>query len=127
MPSIDRPLSGDVLVLDIQQEQDKTSDPAILGRSGRNARTLFKSGALRVTLVVVGPGGDIAEHQVPVPLTIQPLEGRIRFEAPGHQRELGPGELLLAEPDVPHTVSSEEGASFLLTVVAPAAEGGADG
>ena len=120
MPSIQRPLSGDVLVFEIGEERERAADPSILERSGRNARTLLKSGPLRVTLVVLGPGGELAEHKAEGPITVQPVEGRIRFTAGGTDHDLGPGELLAAGPGIAHRVTSEEGASFLLTVSQPA-------
>ncbi len=116
MPSIQRPLSGDVLVFDLQEERERATDPEILKRSGRNARTLLKSGALRLTLVVVAAGGEIPEHEADGVITVQPVQGRIRFSVTGQHHDLGPGDLLSAGPGVRHSVSSEQGGTFLLTV-----------
>lgn len=116
MPSIQRPLAGDVLVFDLAEERDRTADESIIDRSGRNGRTLLKSGNLRMTLVVVGPGGEIPEHRAEGPITVQPTEGRIRFSAGGEDYHLQPGQLLACGPGVAHTVTSEEGGTFLLTV-----------
>lgn len=116
MPSIDRPLSDDVLVFALDAELGRAADTSSLERSGRNARTLVKSGPLRVTLVVVAAGGDIAEHEADGPITVQPVQGRIRFTAGGRDYDLGPGELLSLGPGVRHSVSSEAGGAFLLTV-----------
>lgn len=119
MPSIERSLSGDLLVFELDEERERASDAAILARSGRSARTLLKDGPLRITLIVLAPGGEISEHHAEGPITVQPIQGRIRFEARGAQREIGPGELLAAGPGVPHSVSSDDGATFLLTVALP--------
>jgi quercetin dioxygenase-like cupin family protein len=116
MPSIQRPLSGDVLVFDIGEERERAADADVISRSGRNARTLVKMGPLRVTLVVLGPGGELAEHEAPGPITLQVVQGRIRFTVEGEQHDLGPGQLLAAGPAVRHSVASREGAAFLLTV-----------
>ncbi|HSL71089.1 MAG TPA: cupin domain-containing protein [Longimicrobiales bacterium] len=119
MPSIERPLSGDVLVIDLAEERARTANPEMLARSGRSARTLIKTGPLRLTLISLAAGGEIAEHEADGPITVQPLEGRIRFSVPGAVHELGPGELLSLAPRVRHAVASEEGATILLTVAAP--------
>lgn len=119
MPAIQRPLSGDVLVFDLEEERQRAEDPALLERSGRNARTLLKSGPLRVTLVVVGPGGEIGEHRADGPITVQPVQGTIRFSAGGQDHDLRPGQVLAAGPGVPHRVTSEAGGAFLLTVAHP--------
>lgn len=117
---IDRPLSGDVLVFDLAAERGHAADPAVLGRNGRNARTLVKDGPLRVTLVALGAGGELAEHHADGPITIQVIDGVIRFTADGHDHELRPGSLLSAGPGLRHRVTSETGGSFLLTVTHPA-------
>lgn len=119
MPSIQRPLSGDILVFDIAEERERAADPELMERSGRNARTLLKSGPLRVTLVVLSPGGELAEHEAAGPITVQVVEGRIRFRTSDEEHDLGPGQLLSAGPGIRHHVSSEDGASFLLTVSQP--------
>jgi len=120
MPSIERPLSGDVLVFALDTERQQAADEAILGRSGRNARTLLKDGPLRVTLVVLGRGGEIQEHQADGPITVQPLDGEVRFTVGDRFFDIGPGELLSAGAGVRHAVASKEGAAFLLTVAKPA-------
>jgi quercetin dioxygenase-like cupin family protein len=116
MPSIQRPLSGDILVFEIGEERERAADPELIERSGRNARTLLKDGPLRVTLVVLGAGGELAEHEAAGPITIQVIDGRIRFSAGDQEHDLGPGQLLAAGPGVRHRVGSTAGASFLLTV-----------
>jgi quercetin dioxygenase-like cupin family protein len=121
MPSIERPLSGDVMVHDLAHEHARAADGEILARSGRNARTLLKDGPLRVTLVALAAGGEIAEHHADGPITVQPLHGRIRFHAGGATHELVPGQLLSLAPGVRHAVTATEDAAFLLTVAAPGA------
>jgi quercetin dioxygenase-like cupin family protein len=116
MPSIQRPLSGDVLVFEIDEERERAADPELLERSGRNARTLLKDGSLRVTLVVLGAGGELAEHEAAGPITIQVIEGRIRFRAADDEHDLIAGQLLAAGAGVRHQIRSTDGASFLLTV-----------
>lgn len=116
MPSIQRPLSGDILVFDLDEEREHAADPELIERSGRNARTLLKDGSLRVTLVVLGSGGELAEHEASGPITVQVVEGRIRFSAGDDDHDLGPGQLLAAGPGIRHRVTSDDGAAFLLTV-----------
>lgn len=119
MSSIERPLSGDVLVLDLEAERERAADPAILERSGRNARTLIKAGPLRTTLIVLAPGGEIAEHHAEGPITVQPIRGSLRFTVDGRGHDVGVGQLLSAGPGIRHAVSSEEGCTFLLVMAHP--------
>jgi quercetin dioxygenase-like cupin family protein len=46
----------------------------------------------------------------------EPLDGRIRFTKDDGRWDLGPGDLLASRAGVRHSVASEGGASFLLTV-----------
>lgn len=116
MPSIPRPLSGDILVFEIGEELERAADAELIQRSGRSARTLLKDGPLRVTLIVLGPGGELAEHEAAGPITVQVVDGRIRFSAGDEEHELGPGQLLAAGPGIRHRVASDDGGAFLLTV-----------
>lgn len=119
MPSIRRPLAGDVLLFDLGEEERHARDHTILARNGRNARTLVKDGPLRVTVVALGPGGELKEHKADGPITVQPITGRIRFTVDGVTHVLEPGEMLAAGAGVRHSVASTEGATFLLTVALP--------
>ncbi|HEX6308150.1 MAG TPA: cupin domain-containing protein [Longimicrobiales bacterium] len=116
MPSIERALSGDVLRFELDEEHGRTADPNTLERHGRSARTLLKDGPLRVTLIAIAAGGEVAEHAADGPITVQPLTGSIRFTAGGEVHVLRPGELLALRAGVRHSVTSEQGGSFLLTV-----------
>lgn len=112
MSSIDRPLSGDVLVASLLEGPDVPTAPD----GGRSARTILKEGPLRVTLVTVAPGGEIPEHRADGPITVQPISGRLRFTAAGAVHDLAPGQLLALGAGITHTVASAEGATFLLTL-----------
>lgn len=116
MPSIQRPLSGDPLLIDLAREHSIVSRS--LGEdSGHTARTLVKDGPLRVTLVVLGAGGMLREHSAPGPITIQVLDGDVRFTAHGTDHDLGKDELLALATGTPHTVASARGGAFLLTLL----------
>lgn len=117
MSSIDRPLSGTALRFTLADERARVDEPELLKRNGRNARTLVKEGPLRVTLVMIAAGGRIAPHQADGPITVQVLDGDIRFRAAGKEHALGSGDLLVVDAGVEHAVESERGGTFLLTVV----------
>ncbi len=116
MPSIQRPLSGDPLRFRLEEERERMVRTGIDLEQGRTARTLVKDGPLRVTLIVLGPGGELREHSAPGPITVHALEGRLRFTTGGDDHDLVPGDLLALGADVAHSVASEEGGAFLLTM-----------
>ena len=119
MSSIDRPLRGEALVFDLAQERATTAGGGQVERSGRNARTLIKDGELRVTLIVVGAGGEIPEHQADGPITVHVLDGAIEFVTAKGAHPLGAGHLLALPGGVRHSVRSADGGTFLLTVCRP--------
>lgn len=119
MSSLQRSLSGAPLVLDLDEERDRTEAPGLQDDRGRTARTLVKDDLLRVTLVTLGAGGKLNEHTAPGPITVQPLSGRIRFSVEGTDHHLESGDFLALQAGVPHSVTSENGGTFLLTVARP--------
>ncbi len=120
MSSIERSLHGNALLFDLEAEEAEATHPDTLDRDGRSSRTLLKEGALRVTLVVLGPGGGIPEHDAEGPITIQPLRGQVEVATDGGAQRVETGQILALGPRVPHDVRSDEGAAFLLTVSHPA-------
>lgn len=122
MPSINRALAGDVMTFRLSEERSHATSDRTVEKHGRAARTLLKDGPLRVTLVVLGAGGELAEHSAAGPITLQPIDGTVVFRAGDTAHEVGPGEVLSAGAGVSHSVSSREGAAFLLTVALPAPE-----
>ena len=120
MTSFDRPLSGETMVFDLAGETRTARSARADGDARRTARTLLKDGPLRMTLIVLEPGAEMAEHAAAGPITVQPVEGMIRFRAGADEQRLRPGQVLSAGAGVRHSVSSDDGAAFLLTVVIPA-------
>lgn len=118
MSSIDRPLSGDALLLHIGEERERVESSELLRQHGRSARTLVKEGALRITLIALAAGGEIPTHRAEGPISVQVLHGRMQFEVSGKRHQLVAGDLLVVNANVEHAVQSDSGATFLLTVVA---------
>ena len=67
MSSLDRLLDGQALVLDLAHEHAQMT--ALLpDKHGRTARTILKSGALRLTLISLAPGGALPDHAASGPI-----------------------------------------------------------
>lgn len=118
MSSLDRPLDGHGLVFDLAHEDEQLKALAA-DKHGRTARTLLKSGPLRITLIALAPGGSLPEHSAAGPITVQPLRGRLRLTMDGKGYDLGPGTVMSIGARVRHAVDAAAGASFLLTVAMP--------
>jgi quercetin dioxygenase-like cupin family protein len=117
-----RTLDGDVLVHHLTQDE-QTIDADLLARHGRSARTLVKAGPLRLTLIAIAAGGVLPVHHAEGPVTVHLLDGELTFNAAGRDYSLSRGDVLVFAPGVEHSARSEEGGTFLLTVVHPARSG----
>jgi quercetin dioxygenase-like cupin family protein len=116
---VHRQLAGDALHLDLAREIQQLEASDILRSTGRNARTLVKEGPLRITLIALAAGGQIAVHRAQAPVSIQVLRGALRMQVGQSAAavDLAAGELLVLGAGVEHAVSSDGGGVFLLTVV----------
>lgn len=106
------------VAIDVQEEIERTRRER-RDSHDRAARVLVRNGPLRVTLVTLVPGGHIAPHRAPGPITVHTVAGSIEFETEGRVIALRTGEMLALDAYVDHAVRSTEGGSFLLTMAAP--------
>ena len=116
MSSLDRVLAGEPLLFHLAAGAAELLDGEAVARSGRSARTLVKEGPLRVTLIGLAAGGELAAHHAEGPITVHVLTGAVRFHAQGRQWRLEAGDLLSLPAGVEHSVDSESGGEILVTV-----------
>ncbi|MGH9482711.1 MAG: hypothetical protein ACRD1L_11540 [Terriglobales bacterium] len=88
-------------------------------QSGHTAKTLVKYPDLRVVLVVMALGGRLEKHQTEGRISVQTLEGQIRFSAADRSVELAAGQMLTLEHNVAHEVAAVSDSAFLLTIAWP--------
>jgi quercetin dioxygenase-like cupin family protein len=115
MTSFDRPLADSAMVFDLDTEIETAISRSPQSAS-RTARTLLKDGPLRVTLIVLRGGGEIAEHSADGPITIHVLRGAMRLTVGDTVHTLRAGQFVSAGAGVRHAVAAGEDAVFLLTV-----------
>jgi quercetin dioxygenase-like cupin family protein len=123
MSPVRRSLAGDVLAFDLAEEMRHVREE-LVGARVRIARTLAKEGSLRLTLVGLAPNGALDEHDAVGPITIQVVEGELDLTAGGETRTCATGSLIALDRRVRHSVRSQRGAMFLLTLAAPASDAG---
>jgi quercetin dioxygenase-like cupin family protein len=83
--------------------------------SGRAARTLVTLPGLRVTLIALAAGSELAEHEAPGAATLICLTGQVRLSTADRAWPLGQGDVV-AIPGRRHRLTAETGAVVLLTV-----------
>ena len=118
MSSINRPLAGPVLAFDLAEQiaSMRSEDP--YRRSGRVGRTLAKSGRFRLTLTVMQSGNEIGTHQADSPMTLQVVEGSLRFRTEGTEYTLNAGQVLFFGPGEAHDIRATEDSALLITLSA---------
>ena len=114
--SITRALTGENLTFDLAgQIADLRQDESYV-RSGRVGRTLVKAGPLRLTLTVIAEGVQIGTHHAVSPMTLQPLEGVLRYRVGDDEFEIGRGEVLFFGPGHAQDIRALEDTALLLTI-----------
>lgn len=118
MSSLNRPLTGPMLTFDLGQQLAELRQEDAFRRSGRAGRTLAKSGRFRLTLVAMAAGNVIGTHQADSPMTLQVLDGHLRFRAGAEDHELAAGEVLFFGPGDAHDIRAEQESALLITISA---------
>ena len=79
--------------------------------------TLFKTELMEAIRLVLPAGKKIAEHKAPGEITVQCLEGRVKFEIGDESHDMRAGDFLYLEAAKPHAVEAIEDSSVLVTIV----------
>ena len=88
-------------------------------KSGVTSKMLFKDAHIRIVLLSLAAGAELAEHHADGTLSIQVLRGAIEFQAEGKTQNLSAGQLITLAPSIPHSVRTAEPSVFLLTLAWP--------
>lgn len=116
MASMARALTGENLTFDLgMQIAELRRDDGYL-RSGRVGRTLVKAGSFRLTLTVIAEGVEIGTHHAVSPMTLQPVEGRLRYRVGDDEFQIGEGEVLFFGPGHAQDIRALEDTALLLTI-----------
>jgi quercetin dioxygenase-like cupin family protein len=119
-PGVERPLDEAVMIFDL---------PAILAdlkreitwRTGRrNAVTLLKQPGLRLVLVALKAGAEVASHQTDTPVVLQGVEGRVAICMDRDEHVLTAGQVITMRSGLTHAVRAQNESAFLLTLASEA-------
>ena len=93
---------------------------ALGASSGRSSHTVYggREHTLRQTLIALGAGQSLAEHENPGEATVFVVQGRVRLAA-GERSWSGPAGHLIIVPDRRHSLVAETDSVVLLTTAMP--------
>ena len=124
LPSITRALTGENLTFDMDEQIAELRRDECYVRSGRVGRTLVKAGPLRITLTLIAEGVEVGTHHAASPMTLQALQGRLRYRVGDEEFEIGQGEVLFFGPGHAQDIRALEDTALLLTITGDEPEGG---
>jgi quercetin dioxygenase-like cupin family protein len=86
-------------------------------RQGHMQKALYRLGPTTTAIFEFSAGGGIDQHTIEGESTIHVLSGRLSVRTAVAQHELGPNDLLLLDPGVPHDLTALEPTRMLMTFV----------
>lgn len=114
----DGTMTKDLAQFDVAQEI-ADSEHKKPWQSGQYAKTLLKKSDLRIVLISMEKAAKMKDHHADGTISIQVLNGLIRFTAQGNAHDLSPGNVLALGASIKHQVEALEDSAFLLTVSWP--------
>jgi quercetin dioxygenase-like cupin family protein len=78
--------------------------------------TLLHTDSFEVMRVVLPAGRRSGIHRAPADMTVQCLEGRVRFSSAGVTKVLQPGKMIYVPAGDPHQAHACEDSSLLITI-----------
>lgn len=115
-PVGDRIPDAELVVLNLNKAQEQIKSEPAWFNSDRNAITLFKSEGLRIILMALHTEAELKAHKAPGIITVQVLEGEIKFKTGKQESNLGKDEMLTLHAGITHNVFAIKEAVFLLTI-----------
>lgn len=115
-PEGDRSIDASLVSIDLPLYMEQIKQEPSWKTSKQNAITVFKTNRLRIVLIALHEGTEIARHTAEGIISIQVLEGHIKFTTDQQSLELTNGQMLALHERIPHSVLAIKEAMFLLTL-----------
>ena len=115
-PEGDRPIDAALVEIDLPMFIKQIKEESSWKNSQRNAITVFKTNGLRIVLIALHEGAEMAKHTADGIISIQVLEGQMQFNTDRQSVELSKGQMLALHERLPHSVLAIKETIFLLTL-----------
>ena len=115
-PEGDRPIDGALIEIDLPVFMKQIKEESSWKYGQRNAITVFKTNGLRIVLIALHEGTEMAWHTADGIINVQVLEGRVQFNTDGKSVELSMGQMLALHEGIPHSILALKETIFLLTL-----------
>lgn len=116
-PDGDRLLDAPLITMDLDHSIAQLRNEPSWTDSDRNSITLYKSEEMRIVLLGLHQNAELKTHLAKGNISVQVLEGHIRFTTEQQVTELEKGKMLTLRKHIPHSVLALQESFFLLTIV----------
>ena len=115
-PGGDRVMDASLVTIDLPSFIEKIKQESPWKDKDRNAITIFKTNGMRIVLIALHKGSEMKTHTADGIISIQVIDGKMKFNADNRSVELSKGQMLALHKGIPHSVLAEEETIFLLTL-----------
>ena len=115
-PQGDRSIDAALVTIDLPLFTEQIKQESSWKDSDRNAITVFKTNGLRIVLIALHEGAEMARHTANGIISLQVLEGQLQFNTDTQSVELNKGQMLALHERIPHSVRAIKETIFLLTL-----------
>jgi len=115
-PEGDRLLDAPLVTMDLNHLMEQVRNEPSWKDSDRNSITIYKSENMRVVLIGLHQNAELKTHTANGIISVQVLEGHIRFTTEQQVTELEKGQMLALRKQIPHSVLAIKETFFLLTM-----------
>lgn len=112
----DHLLDAQLVPIDLPAFMEQLKQESTWKESDRNAITVFKTNGLRIVLIALHEGAEMAKHNANGHISVHVLQGKIKFTTDHKSIELNKGQLLALHERIHHSVLALKETIFLLTL-----------
>lgn len=113
---LNRILDAPLLGIDLNAYLQQIKSEKTWKETDRNAITVCKTNGMRIVLFALHKGAELKRHTAQGVISVQVLDGKIRFDTDEESLERGAGQMLMLHEKIPHSVLALEESVFLLTL-----------
>lgn len=115
-PDARRALDAALLQFDLKREMKNIKQEGNWSAGTQSAKTLVKSGDLRIVLIAMHQGNEMKMHQSNGPMSLQVMEGNIQFMTWQSCVTIKAGQFVSLQKKVQHNILAKEQSIMLLTI-----------
>lgn len=118
-PAGQRILDAPLVSIDLNNLVRQIKEEEVWKVKDRNAITVYNTHGMSIVIMALHKGAELKRHQAQGIISVQVLEGKMKFVTDEETVEIATGEMLTLHENIPHSVLAVEETVFLLTHAKP--------